>query len=50
MVERGEGPHYRANALIHGDIAAATLANVVRAYKRWQSRADRGGSAEALTT
>lgn len=33
MVERGEKPPYRANALIHGDIAAATLANVARAYK-----------------
>jgi ubiquinone/menaquinone biosynthesis C-methylase UbiE len=33
MVERGEKPPYRANALIHGDIAAATLANVTRAYK-----------------
>ena len=33
MIERGEKPPYRANALIHGDIAAATLANVARAYK-----------------
>jgi ubiquinone/menaquinone biosynthesis C-methylase UbiE len=33
MVERGEKPPYRANALIHGDIAAVTLANVARAYK-----------------
>ncbi|MGE5098192.1 MAG: methyltransferase domain-containing protein [Betaproteobacteria bacterium] len=33
MVERGEKPPYRANALIHGDIAAATLANVARSYK-----------------
>jgi len=33
MVERGEKPPYRANALIHGDAAGATLANVARAYK-----------------
>jgi hypothetical protein len=33
MVARGEKPPYRANALIHGDAAAATLANVARAYK-----------------
>ena len=33
MVERGEKPPYRANALIHGDIAGATLANVARGYK-----------------
>jgi hypothetical protein len=33
MVERGGKPPYRANALIHGDIAAATLANVARAYQ-----------------
>ena len=33
MVERGGKPPYRANALIHGDDAAATLTNVVRAYK-----------------
>jgi ubiquinone/menaquinone biosynthesis C-methylase UbiE len=32
-VARGEKPPYRANALIHGDAAAATLANVARAYK-----------------
>jgi ubiquinone/menaquinone biosynthesis C-methylase UbiE len=34
MVERGEKPPYRANALIHGDAAGATLANVARAYQR----------------
>jgi ubiquinone/menaquinone biosynthesis C-methylase UbiE len=33
MIARGEKPPYRANALIHGDFAAATLANVGRAYK-----------------
>ena len=33
MLARGEKPPYRANALIHGDVAAATLANVARAYK-----------------
>jgi hypothetical protein len=33
MIERGEKPPYRANALIHGDAAGATLANVVRGYK-----------------
>jgi ubiquinone/menaquinone biosynthesis C-methylase UbiE len=33
MVARGEKPPYRANALIHGDVAAETLANVARAYK-----------------
>ena len=33
MTERGEKPPYRANALIHGDAAGATLANVVRGYK-----------------
>jgi SAM-dependent methyltransferase len=33
MVERGEKPPYRANALIHGDAARATLANVARAYQ-----------------
>jgi ubiquinone/menaquinone biosynthesis C-methylase UbiE len=33
MVERGEMPPYRANALIHGDIAGATLANVARGYQ-----------------
>jgi ubiquinone/menaquinone biosynthesis C-methylase UbiE len=33
MVARGEKPPYRANALIHSDFAAATLANVARAYK-----------------
>jgi len=32
MVEHGEKPPYRANALIHGESAAATVANVVRAY------------------
>jgi SAM-dependent methyltransferase len=32
MVERGEKPPYRANALIHGDNAAVMLANVFRAY------------------
>jgi len=49
MIARGEKPSYRANKLIHGDAAAATLANVARAYeggslipveivarKRWQ--------------
>jgi SAM-dependent methyltransferase len=33
IVERGEKPPYRANALIHGDIAGATLANVARGYQ-----------------
>ena len=33
MVERGEKPPYRANALIHGDAAGATLANVARGYQ-----------------
>ena len=33
LVERGGRPPYRANALIHGDIAATTVANVARAYK-----------------
>ena len=33
MVERGEKPPYRANALIHGDIAAVMLANVARGYR-----------------
>jgi ubiquinone/menaquinone biosynthesis C-methylase UbiE len=33
MVERGEKPPNRANALIHGDIAGATLANVTRGYQ-----------------
>jgi ubiquinone/menaquinone biosynthesis C-methylase UbiE len=33
MVERGEKPPYRANALIHGDAGGATLANVSRGYK-----------------
>jgi ubiquinone/menaquinone biosynthesis C-methylase UbiE len=33
MVERGEKPPYRGNALIHGDAGAATLANVSRGYK-----------------
>jgi len=33
MVERGEKPPYRANALIHGDIAGATLTNVARGYQ-----------------
>lgn len=33
LIERGEKPPYRANALIHGDIAAATLANVAHAHK-----------------
>jgi SAM-dependent methyltransferase len=33
MVERGEKPPYRANALVHGDAAGATLANVARAYR-----------------
>jgi len=33
MVERGEKPPYRANALVHGDAAGATLANVARGYK-----------------
>jgi ubiquinone/menaquinone biosynthesis C-methylase UbiE len=32
-VERGEKPPYRANALIHGDAAPATLSNVARAYQ-----------------
>jgi SAM-dependent methyltransferase len=33
MVERGDKPPYRANTLIHGDAAGATLANVARAYQ-----------------
>ena len=33
MVGRGEKPPYRANALIHGDIAGVTLANVARGYQ-----------------
>lgn len=33
MVERGEKPPYRANALVHGEAAAATLANVAHGYK-----------------
>jgi ubiquinone/menaquinone biosynthesis C-methylase UbiE len=33
IVERGEKPPYRANALIHGDAAGATLANVARGYR-----------------
>ena len=33
MVDRGEKPPYRANALIHGEAAGATLANVARAYQ-----------------
>lgn len=33
LIERGEKPPYRANALIHGDAAGATLANVSRGYK-----------------
>jgi SAM-dependent methyltransferase len=33
MIERGEKPQYRANGLIHGEAAAATLANVVRGYR-----------------
>lgn len=33
MVERGEKPSYRANALIHGDAAGAMLANVAKGYK-----------------
>lgn len=33
MVERGERPSYRANALIHDDAGGATLANVSRGYK-----------------
>lgn len=33
MAERGEKPLSRANALIHGDAAAATLANVARGYR-----------------
>jgi ubiquinone/menaquinone biosynthesis C-methylase UbiE len=33
MVERGEKPPYRANAVIHGDMAGATVANVARGYK-----------------
>lgn len=32
MVERGEKPPYRANALLHGDIGGITLANVSRGY------------------
>ena len=33
MVDRGEKPPYRANALIHGDTGPATVANVSRGYK-----------------
>ena len=33
LVERGERPPYRANALIHGDTASAMLANVARGYQ-----------------
>lgn len=33
MVERGEKPPYRANALINGEAAGAMLANVARAYQ-----------------
>jgi ubiquinone/menaquinone biosynthesis C-methylase UbiE len=33
MIERGEKPPYRANALIHGDIAGAMLANVGRGHR-----------------
>jgi ubiquinone/menaquinone biosynthesis C-methylase UbiE len=33
MLERGEKPPYRANALIHGDTAGVMLANVVRGYQ-----------------
>jgi len=32
-VERGEKPPYRAGALIHGEIARVTLANVARGFK-----------------
>jgi ubiquinone/menaquinone biosynthesis C-methylase UbiE len=32
LLERGEKPPYRANALIHGDAASAMLANVARGY------------------
>lgn len=34
MVDRGEKPAYRANALIHGDMAGAMLANVARGYQQ----------------
>jgi len=33
MMERGEKPPYRANALIHSAMAGVTLANVARGYK-----------------
>lgn len=33
MVERGEKPPYRANALIHGDMAGAMLVNVARGFQ-----------------
>jgi SAM-dependent methyltransferase len=33
MVERGEKPPYRANALFHGETGSETLANVARGYK-----------------
>jgi hypothetical protein len=33
IVQRGDKPPYRANAVIHGDIAGATLANVARGYQ-----------------
>jgi hypothetical protein len=33
MVERGEKPPYRANALINGESAGAMLANIGRAYQ-----------------
>ncbi len=33
MLQRGEKPPYRANAVIHGDSAGATLTNVARGYQ-----------------
>jgi len=33
MLERGEKPPYRANALIHGEAASAMLGNVARGYQ-----------------
>lgn len=33
IVQRGDKPPYRANAVIHGDMAGATLANVAHGYQ-----------------
>jgi ubiquinone/menaquinone biosynthesis C-methylase UbiE len=48
MVASGEKPPYRANALIHGDVAAATLANVGRAYKDGSLIPIEGSGAQAV--